>query len=352
MSEPEDVEIEIDRTVAPPAASAPEKRMIIPLSNELEPMRLRDTEDLKSLVLVMVQGGCCPEAYLIKNTKKPDLSKMAVGILAGREVGWGPITSLQYVMIVRGMPAVWGKGAKALVQKSGKLTDYQLHWVDRATYGVYTSKEAEELQCKGYMTIAVAGPGNLSYTMAKPMPLPAHDLHVTQWSPNLMAVVVAKRRGVSTPFIGRFSVGDAQRARLWAHAKKATWIMYPQDMLEHKAAARVWDRGFADCLLGLAIREILEERGEVDDDDEAKVDIKFLGAAEPATVTEDPLVTERDTLLSGLGKCTSKAMLETWFQAAGGRIEWLVQQSKDGADHAVQVNNAYMAKLKSLEVAG
>lgn len=223
-------EIVVDRTVAD---DAPEKGKAVAAA----PIRLddagpvtafhpRDTDELSRLVRVIVKGGCVPESYIDKKTNKPDVSKMAVAILTGREIGFGPMMSLKCIMIVRGMPTMWGQGVKAKVMQSGAVEDFREEWVN---------------------------------SKGEPMPLPDSSMPIDKWPSELTARVTVKRRGVATAYVGKFSVGDAKRAHLWANPKKKTYYTFPQDMLMHRAAARVYDRGFADCLMGISIREIIED---------------------------------------------------------------------------------------------
>ncbi len=57
--------------------------------------------------------------------------------------------------------------------------------------------------------------------------------------------------------IGRFSVADAKRAILWN--KAGSWTLYPNDMLRHKASARAHKMTFNDILIGLPIKEDIED---------------------------------------------------------------------------------------------
>lgn len=44
-----------------------------------------------------------------------------IGILKGMEVGYGPATALQIIMIINNKPCLYGDGASALVNASGKI---------------------------------------------------------------------------------------------------------------------------------------------------------------------------------------------------------------------------------------
>lgn len=248
----------------------------------------KTTDDLKSLVDVIIRSGCVPDAY--KDGSKVDPAKIAVGILTGLELGLAPMQALQSIYIIRGMPTVWGKGAKALVLKSGQVTDYKLRWINILT--------------------------------GEDMAIPGYNVHTKDWPKELACEVSVGRRGVATAFIGTFSVGDAARAGLWNNTKKTTWIDYPKDMLEHKAAARVWDRGFSDCLKGVAIRELIEEKD--DPAIKAPSDVSFIGAENiTSPPTEIDAEAEFNLLRGGLERITSTDLLRNWFDAAEERIKYL-----------------------------
>lgn len=244
-------EIVVDRTSADePKTGTAVARTAIRLDDAgpVSAFHPRDTDELTSLVRVIVKGGCVPEGYIDRVTKKADTSKMAVAILTGREIGFGPMMSLKCIMIVRGMACMWGQGVKAKVMQSGTVEDFKEEWVN---------------------------------SKGEPMPLPDGNVSIDKWPSELTARVTVKRKGVATPYVGKFSVGDAKRAHLWANPKKKTYYTYPQDMLMHRAAARVYDRGFADCLMGIAIREIIEDNEP--DEPKAAADTSFLLAdAKPA----------------------------------------------------------------------
>jgi hypothetical protein len=333
-------EVEVDRAVAAGTELLPPGG--IPLTqNGIKPFMPRDTNDLKALVRVIVKGGCVPQTYLLKNSKTPDMAKMAVGILAGREQGWGPITSLQWIMVVNGSPAIWGKGCKAKVSGSGKLVDYRLDWIDGSTLqDVNDEGEVKRLRGEGYMVLWHDGE-RANWKMAKPMLLPAHNMAVANWPPTLTAHVLAGRRGVRTPYMAKFSVSDAMRARLWGNPKKQPWVLYPQDMLEHKAASRIWDRGFADCLVGIAV---YEDSDEHEPEQIAQVDQALLGNA--AETQDNAATAERDMLLKGLEGIKDTDGLALWFQASEDRVKWLQGQSEA---QAKEVNDAYLAKKAALE---
>ena len=176
------------------AEHAEPKNHAITLSPQGEVMALlpRNTDEVKSMVQVMVAADCVPDGY--KTNNKPDHAKMAVGIMAGAEVGLGPMASLKHIYIVRGMPTMWGAAVKGKVFQAGLVTDYTERW--------YNSETNET------------------------MFLPGASIPIEKWPDELTRVVTATRKGVLTPFEGRFSVGDARRAGLW-NPKRQTYYKYP-----------------------------------------------------------------------------------------------------------------------------
>jgi len=220
-------------------------------SGPITPFMPRDTLELKQTVMLIVRGGVVPKGFMTNGA--PDIAKMAVAILAGREVGFGPMMSLRSIMIVNGMPSVWGAGAKALVQKTGQVTDYIRAWVLQSTVRMIKRDDPTPDDHD------VVWAGEEKKLIAKQVPLPASTVPISQWPTDLACLVLVGRQRVITPYWHTFSVGDATRAKLWNNPKKL-YGSYPQDMLEHRAAARCYDRGFSDHLMGLAIRELIDER--------------------------------------------------------------------------------------------
>lgn len=230
------------------------------------PFMPQTTDDLGRLVNMIIQGGVVPKGF--ETDGLPDKSKMAVAILAGREVGFGPMMSLKSIMVVNGMTTVWGAGAKALVLRSGQVTDYRKEWIDvdsieklpRPSHGTDSYGDAVlAIKAKREAGFVILYNDNDETVIAKKLNLPASSVPTVEWPSVLGCFIAVGRKGVATPYTGMFSVGDARRAKLWDNFKKLYHI-YPQDMLEHRAAARAYDRGFSDCLMGLAIRELVDDQ--------------------------------------------------------------------------------------------
>jgi hypothetical protein len=276
-----------------------------------------------SLAKSMIEQGVVPEAYKEKDGSV-NVGKVRLAMLAGMELGLAPIQAVNSIYIVRGALTVWGKGAKALIARTGTLEDYRVRWVDNTTM---TDDNPD---------------GDL-------MAVPSANVDVKDWPSKLTCLVIAKRHGVATPFRGQFSVGQAMRAGLWNNHKKKPWIKYPEDMLEHKAAARVWDRGFADCLKGIAIREIVEEKDERLGGDRPKVNTAFTGVAQTSiaatTITPE---TEAEKLIAALPKLGTLDAMKSWSLASEGTMEWIAQHKPE---LAMKVAAAAETRRKELEAA-
>ncbi|MDJ0513104.1 MAG: hypothetical protein QNJ62_06640 [Methyloceanibacter sp.] len=162
-------------------------------------------------------------------------SKIMVGIMKGAEVGLPPITALSWIAIINGRPSIWGDGAISLVQRTGQLENSR-EWFEPGI------GETES-------------PG--------------------EWDDTLTACCALKRKGQDDPYIGRFSVRDAKRAKLWMNPKKDPWMKYPQRMLMWRARTYAMRDGFADCLAGLSIAEEMQDLPTV----EVDTDTSFLDDA-------------------------------------------------------------------------
>lgn len=66
------------------------------------------------------------------------------------------------------------------------------------------------------------------------------------------AVVTVLRKGIPSPFVGRFSVADAKKAGLWS---KDNWTKYGKRMLLARARGFGYGDAFKDLVGGLQVRE-------------------------------------------------------------------------------------------------
>lgn len=180
--------------------------------NKIAPIVPTTVEEAFRLAQAIVGAGLAPASYEVGGgNRTPDPQKIMIGILKGAEVGLPPITALSTIAIINKRPCIWGDGAVALVQQSGKVDKVEQRW---------EGTESED-----------------------------------DWT----AIYRIWRKGQDEPYEGRFSVADAKRAHLWKNTKKTPWIEYPQRMLLARARAYALRDGFADCLAGLSIAEEVQD---------------------------------------------------------------------------------------------
>lgn len=218
-------------------------------------------EEIKWTVGMIVGARLAPDSY------KGDQKQIAVGIMKGLEIGMPPLAALANIAIINGRPTIWGDGAIALAQSRGLLS------------GI------EEIEIGT---------------------IPGADDTVQDFATDYGIEVRLTRKGVSGAFVGRFTVGDAKRAKLWANASKQPWMLYPKRMLRMRAIGFAIRNGFADCLAGMYIRE------EIDDIPTAAThtNTAFLDDSAPTIEGES----------TNVWKCPEGADFETWFRVQVNEI--------------------------------
>lgn len=198
------------------------------------PIIPRNTEEAGRYASALIRANMVPDSYryTAKDVTKehqrgnevregePNAPLILAGILKGLEVGLAPQTALGTIYPINGKFTVYGDGAVALIQR------------DR----VITSQEAQRI-----------GVGF------------DHSLPPGEWPDNYGWLVRFNRRHQEEPYEATFTVRDAKRANLWMNASKKPWIHYPDRMLFNRARAFALRDGFADCLMGLGIREEVED---------------------------------------------------------------------------------------------
>lgn len=177
---------------------------------KVAPIIPRTIDEVARVAQAVIVAGLAPNSYE-GGTEKERASKIIIGIMKGAEVGFPPITALSTIAIINGRPCIWGDGAVALIQASGMV---------EKVMQMYEGQET-------------------------PDGLPD----------DFTAVYSIHRKGQENPYVGRFSVKDAKRARLWGNPKRAPWMDYPKRMLMMRARAFALRDGFADRLMGLSIAE-------------------------------------------------------------------------------------------------
>lgn len=162
-----------------------------------------------------------------------DIKKVTLAIMAGMEAGVQPLFALRNIAIINGRPTMYGDLLLALVQ-SKNLIERQI--------------------------VREIGP--------------AFDetWELNKWPDDYGFTVSIWRRRQEEPYVGKFTVGDAKRAKLWLNTKKPPWIEHPKRMLLTRARTFPLRDGFADALGGLAIREEIEDMAA----ERAPADTAFL----------------------------------------------------------------------------
>lgn len=163
-------------------------------------LRLASFEDGWRFAQMVVASGFAP-----KGLEKPE--SVLIAIQLGLEVGMSPMMALQNIAVINGRPGIFGDAALAMVHASGLLEDYS-----------QTIEGSGDTRC---------------------------------------AVVTAKRRGSSTPFVSRFGVQQAKTAGLWG--KSGPWSQYPDRMLVFRARGFALRDGFPDVLKGMRTVEELQD---------------------------------------------------------------------------------------------
>jgi hypothetical protein len=147
---------------------------------------------------------------------QPNKSLILMGVLKCLEIGVAPQTGLAGLLPLNGRFTVWGDLAASLVQRTGKVKNQTVSW-----FGSAIDESA-----------------------------PLGD-----WPKDAGCEVRYWREGQDQPYVGRFTIRDAERANLWMNQYKKPWVMYPKRMLFNRARAFALRDGFSDGLMGLSIAE-------------------------------------------------------------------------------------------------
>lgn len=162
----------------------------------------RDIDQAFRLATALAESGdMVPKQY----QKRP--REIMAAIMKGMEVGLAPMQALASIAVINGRPTVWGDAIPALVQRAGHHLDC-------------------EIEGEGEKAVAIA----------------------------------RLTRGDSGKVIERrFSAADAKRAGL--AGKQGPWQQYPQRMLMMRARTWAARDGAADALMGLHVREEVQDYG-------------------------------------------------------------------------------------------
>ncbi|WP_306049285.1 recombinase RecT [Oceaniradius stylonematis] len=292
----------VDRATPLMAGAAP--KAIVP----------QDFDGAWRIAQAVTKAGMAP-----RGLDKPEQAMVA--IMHGLEVGFTPMAALQSIAVVNGRPSIWGDGAIALVQSSGKMEAF---------------KEWRE------------GEGD-----------------------NMVAICRVKRKGSDEPIEGRFSVDDAKKAGLWG--KQGPWTQYPKRMLQMRARAFALRDAFADVLRGLGIAEEMADvaeshrpeppkppvppqasasaaqepqeadviDAEVIEPDEAETATQAGPAPEQAPSDTDAFLNQVEAALERAD--TAEAVAEAWSDLD---VEATLTGDPDALGIAISIRNARMGMLK------
>lgn len=154
---------------------------------------LRSLDDLWRFAICVHKSGLAPKGL-------GTVEAVACALQYGAEVGLAPMSALKNVYVVNGRPELWGDGFRGVVTSIPEF--------DWERYSVEFSGDGEART----------------------------------------ATVSMGRKGVNRTWSRSFSVADAKRAGL---AGKETYKAFPDDMLSHRAFARVAKDVFPAQLAGL-----------------------------------------------------------------------------------------------------
>jgi len=169
-------------------------------------VQLKTMQDLTNFAEMIVKSGLAPKAFDKKES-------VIIAIQFGLEIGLSPMSALQSVAVINGMPSIYGDAAKALVL-SDPICEYVKEWHEGSLKD-----------------------GTLTY------------------------ICESKRKGeYEIPHRTEYNIDDAKRAGLWNSS--LTWKKHPKRMLMFRARGFELRDNFADILKGF---KTVEEVRDYDD---------------------------------------------------------------------------------------
>lgn len=101
----------------------------------VQPIVPANWQEITAIASAICRANMAPKSYCktdaygkmvyVDGKPVPEPEKVAIAIMHGMEVGMTPMTSLQSLAVINGMPSVYGDGLVALVRASGWLEDLQ-----------------------------------------------------------------------------------------------------------------------------------------------------------------------------------------------------------------------------------
>lgn len=190
----------------------------------------RSIDEAWRLSEAFVLAGMVPNSLEVKNDQKATTARVMTVMLKGMEVGLGPASALQSIMVINQKPCIYGDGASSLVNASGIVE---------------------------YIKTDITG---------------------TSWGPGYKVTVTLKRRDQSEPIVRSFSYEDAKRAGL--ANKSGPWTYYPERQCYWRAWSWAARDGASDALMGLAIKEEVDDF-KIEQAREQRLDTSDLDAGLP-----------------------------------------------------------------------
>lgn len=168
----------------------------------------RNMDEAWKMANAFVLANMVPKSLEGKNPEETK-AKVMLAICKGSEVGYAPVTAVSTIMVINNKACLFGDGATALVQNSGKV-----EWIK-------TKIESKDDSGK--------------------------------WAEGYRVTVSLKRKDQEEPYTRSFSHDDAKRARLLG--KQGPWTDYPERQCYWRAASWAYRDGAADALMGLSVAE-------------------------------------------------------------------------------------------------
>lgn len=191
-----------------PSKNGPTQLPAVPMSRG--GVVLANIEGLWRFATMIYRSGFAP--------KNMNVEAIAISIQMGLEVGLSPMQAMQSTAVINGRPGIFGDAAKALVEASGLLEDFD-EWYE------VDGQRVERTPAKA--------------------------------TDDLTAVCMSKRKG-RRAMITTFSVADAKNAQLWG--KAGPWTQYWLRMLRWRARGFNLRDNFGDVLKGLRTVEEIQDR--------------------------------------------------------------------------------------------
>lgn len=209
------------------AVATKEKAHPVAVEGGVLPILPRNIPEASAYASGLIAADIVPDAFRYSEREARDLgepslkgqankSLILMGVLQCLELGVPPQTGLKWLLPLRGRFTIWGDLGVALAQQRGLISDQRTNWIGPAV---------------------------------------DENAPLGSWPDDFGCEVRIWRKGQGQPYIGRFTVRDAKRAKLWMNNHKQPWLDYPKRMLFNRARAFALRDGFADALSGLDIAE-------------------------------------------------------------------------------------------------